>query len=232
MQKLLLPTLWLLLAACGGADESLQQGRRLLAEGKPKEALTALNDAIEKAPDNALALNTRGVAHFELNDFSNALLDYQQAIRADSTLYQPYFNRARLYAAQGAFEKALTDFSTAARLAPDSAAIFLNRGFIFARQKQPQAALTDFDRAIGLSPRNAEAFFVRGNLLLEQQQYPAAIKDYEQAVALRPSLAGAFHNMGLAYYFTHNPKAACLSWQQAKKLGYAAASEALAQYCN
>ncbi|PQA59011.1 tetratricopeptide repeat protein [Siphonobacter curvatus] len=222
-------SLWL--SSCNSSNKHLEEGRKLLGENKINEAITALNEAVSADAGNAQALNARGVAYYQLKDYSNALLDYEQAMKADSSLYLPYFNRAKLRIAQNDFESAIKDFSKAATLAPDSAEIYLNRGFVYAELKLPQKATPDFDKAVQLAPKNAETYFVRGNLYLEQKNYPSAIRDYEQAVGLRSDFPKAFYNMGLAQNLVGNREAACLSFQQAKKLGYAEAADAVATFC-
>ena len=84
----------LLLNSCQNSSETyLEKGKGLLREGKLREGIGYLNQAIEKDLDNAEAFNTRGVAYFELKEYPNAMLDFRQAINIDPQLYRPYFNR-------------------------------------------------------------------------------------------------------------------------------------------
>lgn len=218
-------------SGCQTSGKHLEEGRRLMRENKWKEAIAELNQAVEANPSNTEALNARGVAYFQLKDFQNAGLDYDQAIGADSTVYLPFFNRAKLKLAQNDFESAIRDFSKATQLAPDSAEVFLNRGFVYAQLHLPQQASADFDKAILLDADNPESYYVRGNLKLEQKNFGAAILDYEKAVGLRSKFPEAFFNMGLAQNMSGNREAACLNFKQADKLGYADAKDAIETFC-
>ena len=139
----------LFMFACNSSDKYVEQGRQRLNEGKFREAVQVLNQAVEADDENADAFVTRGVAYFELKEYANAILDYDQAIKLKPDFYRPYYNRALLKVAQNDLDGALKDYSDAIRLAPDtsrqlSAELFLNRGQLFATQGQTQPALTDF----------------------------------------------------------------------------------------
>ena len=218
-------------SGCQTSSKHLEEGRRLMRENKWKEAVAELNKAVEANPSNTEALNARGVAYFQLKDYQNAALDYDQAIAADSAVYLPFFNRAKLKLAQNDFEAAIRDFSKATQLAPDSAEVFLNRGFVYAQLHLPQQASADFDKAIQLDNDNPESYYVRGNLKLEQKDFGAAILDYEKAVGLHAKFPEAFFNMGLAQNMSGNREAACLHFKQAQKLGYADAKDAIEAFC-
>jgi tetratricopeptide (TPR) repeat protein len=228
-------SLFVLIACSGEAD--LKLGRSLLKEGKFREAITALNRAIEADAGLADAFNSRGVAYFELKEYANAQLDYDQAIKLRPDFYRPYYNRALLQTAKNNLPAALADYSTAIRLAPDTARattseIYLNRGQLFAVQDQARAALTDFDHAIDLAPANALALYNRGNLRFQQKDLPGAIADFQRSVAADPQFGKAFYGLGIALLVQNERETACLNLKQAQKLGYADAANAVATYCN
>jgi Flp pilus assembly protein TadD len=112
-----------ILVSCTSSNDDVNQGRALLREGKSREALTALNQAVEADADNADAFNTRGVAYFELKEYSNALLDYEQALKLKPNFYRPYYNRALLKTSQGDVQAALSDYSEAIRNVPEPGAV-------------------------------------------------------------------------------------------------------------
>ena len=222
--------------SCTSSNDYLEQGRKLLREGKSREAVQMLNQAVEANADNTEALNTRGVAYFELKEYNNALLDYEQALKVTPDFYSPYYNRALLKTTQGDVQGALKDYSDAIRLAPDTARLgtseaFLNRGQLFAAQDQIQPALTDFDQSIKLNPRNALALYNRGNLRFNQKNLDGAIADFQACIAVDSKFGKAFYGLGLAQVLANQRDAACLSLKQAQKLNYPDAANAVAAYC-
>jgi tetratricopeptide (TPR) repeat protein len=226
-------TVW----ACTSSDTYVEQARKLLKEGKNQEAITALNKAIDADADNAEAFNMRGVAYFERKEYSNAQLDYEQAVKLEPQFYRPYYNRALLKTAQNDLQGALKDYSDAIRFAPDTARqaasdLYLNRGQLFATQNQPQPAITDFTKSVELNPKNALAWYNRGNLYFEQQKTAEALADFQKAVTADPSFGKAFYGLGLTQLLNNERDAGCLSLKQAQKLGYSDAANAVKQYCN
>lgn len=224
------------LSACTSSDAYVEQARAFLRAGKSKEAISALNQAIETDQENVEAFNMRGVAYFERKEYSNAQLDYDQAIKLAPEFYRPYYNRALLKMAQNDLQGALKDYSDAIRFVPDTAKtagsdLYLNRGQLFATQNQIQPALTDLTKAIELNPKNAFALYNRGNLYFEQKKLPNALSDFQKAVEANPSFGKAFYGLGLAQLLNEQRDAGCLSLKQAQQLGYADAVNAVNQYC-
>ncbi|MCY7353247.1 MAG: tetratricopeptide repeat protein [Cytophagaceae bacterium] len=222
---------WLLFACSGSSDSWLEKGRQALSADKPKEAIESLNRAIEKNEQNARAFNARGVAYFELKDYTNALLDYEQAIKVQPDWYQPYFNRARLKVEQTDWEGALKDFSEAVSRQPDSSEVYTNRGTVLYNLGRLPEAMHDFDKAIQLKTTDATALFNRGNILFRQRNYPAAIADFEAAVRADSKFGKAFHALGLARISAGNREEGCLSLKQAGRLGYSVAQGSVETYC-
>ena len=58
------------------------------------EAIAALTEAIKLKPDYAIAYNGRGYAHHLAHDYKNAIADYDQAIRLNSSYLNAIKNRA------------------------------------------------------------------------------------------------------------------------------------------
>jgi len=219
------------LGACTSSDARLEEGRTLMRQGKFREALQPLNQAIEADNQNVQAFNTRGVAYFEAKEYANAQLDYEQAIRLKPDFYQPYYNRAKLKVAQGNATDALKDYADAIRLAPDTADIYLDRGQLFAQMGNLPSALADFDKTIQLAPTNAFGYFNRGNIRFQQEEYAAAMQDFTRAVQLDARFGKAFNALGVTQIMQNQREAGCLSLKQAQKLGYADAAAFIQQYC-
>jgi tetratricopeptide (TPR) repeat protein len=217
--------------ACSSANEHLEAGRTLLRANKPREALAELNLAVEADANSAEAFTVRGVAYFELKEYANAQLDYEQAIKLAPDSYRPYYNRALLRTAQNDLAGAVKDYSDAIRLAPDTADTYLNRGQLFVQQGQTQPALNDFDQAIKLNPKNVLALYNRGNIRYQQRDLAGATSDFRQAIQYNPTFGKGFYGLGLAQLLQNQKEMACLSLKQAQKLGYADAANAVAAYC-
>jgi tetratricopeptide (TPR) repeat protein len=225
-------SLFLLFQACSfSSEDMLEKGKSLMKEGKFREALAYLNKAIEGDNKNYEALNARGVVYYELKEFTNASLDYEQALKIKPDYYRPYYNRALLKVAQNDGQGALKDYAEAVRLDPKNAEIFVNRGQLLAALAQPDAALRDFEQATVLDSTNALAWYNRGNVLFQREEFPQAIENFEKAVKADTKFSKAFHALGIAQLMLQQKEVGCLNLKQADRLGYPSAKVSIEQYC-
>jgi tetratricopeptide (TPR) repeat protein len=220
------------LQACSfSSEDMLEKGKSLMKEGKFRDALTYLNKAIEGDNTNHEALNARGVVYYELREYTNALLDYDQALKLKPDYYRPYYNRALLKVAQNDGQGALKDYAEAIRLDSRNAEIFVNRGQLLAALGQADAALRDFDQAVTLDETNALAWYNRGNVLFQREDFNRAIENFEKAVKADTKFGKAFHALGIAQLMQQQKEVGCLNLKQAERLGYPSAKVSLEQYC-
>ncbi len=118
-------------ASCTGSAEAfIEKAKVTLQKGNAKEAVAYLNEAIGKDASNAAAFNMRGAAYFELKDYPNALLDYEQAIKLNPQDYKPYFNRASIKMEQSNWQGALDDCTKAIELSANNAVLYGKRDII------------------------------------------------------------------------------------------------------
>jgi tetratricopeptide (TPR) repeat protein len=218
--------------ACSFSSEDMyEKGKTLMSEGKFRDALPYLNKAIDRDNGNYEALNARGVVYYELKEYTNALLDYEQALKLKPDYYRPYYNRALLKVAQNDAQGALKDYAEAIRLDARNAEIFVNRGQLLAAMGQADAALRDFDQAVSLDETNALALYNRGNILFQREDFKRAIDNFEKAVKKDTKFSKAFHALGIAQLMLQQKEVGCLNLKQADRLGYTSAKVALEQYC-
>ena len=92
------------------------KGRELVSEdGKEEEAKKALSKAIEKFERHALAYERRGYVNFKLENFADAMYDYNKSIGINPKKAEPYFGRAFVKITLDDLEGAILDFELAAK---------------------------------------------------------------------------------------------------------------------
>lgn len=213
------------------AEALLEKAKTLMGQNKFHEAIDFLNKAINADDQNHEAFNTRGVAYFELKEFTNASLDYDRAIQLKPDFYRPYYNRALLKIAQNNTDGALKDFAEAIKLNSKNAEIYVSRGQLLAALNQTDAALIDFREAVKYDTHNAAAWYNQGNLLFQRELFEEAVSSFQTATKNDPSFGKAFHALGIAQLMQEQKDLGCLNLKQAQKLGYTSSKVAIEQYC-
>ncbi|MFM6914246.1 MAG: tetratricopeptide repeat protein, partial [Aquirufa sp.] len=87
-------------------------------------------------------------------------------------------------------------------------------------------------KAISLSPKDINAYYNRGNILFQEEDFAGAIADFAKAAQIDPNFGKAYYALGLSYIKMKQNDKACLAFQQAQKLGYPGAAEAVKNLCN
>lgn len=81
-----------------------------LAKGRNDAALAAATEAVELAPKNPDALNTKAAALIKLERYNEAAPFLEEAIAIDSDHFEAQFNRAEALFRQGKYSDALAEF--------------------------------------------------------------------------------------------------------------------------
>ncbi|XP_070553805.1 uncharacterized protein [Ptychodera flava] len=148
-------------------------------------AFKDINAALKVEPSAELYTN-RGVVNQFMGDRTNAIKDYQSAIKQDPTYALAYFNAANLYFHTRQFRQAKDYYDKAFEFNPRDESAVLNRAITKVMLRDTKGALEDFKIACKRSPHSAHVYFNRGNLYASLGQFDKAEKDYTQALELKP----------------------------------------------
>ncbi len=154
--------------------------------------------ASEDEREKATAHFNCGVAYNAINDFENAIEQYNKASRLKPDYVEAYNNRGNAKNSLGQHVDAINDYDQAIRLKPDLAVAYNNRGVAKDSLGQHVDAINDYDQAIRLKPDYAETYFNRGNAKISLGEHEDAINDYDQAIRLNPNSVEAYNNRGNA----------------------------------
>lgn len=133
------------------AATALEQANRLVKEGKPQEALQALDLALAASPRDAQLRFLYGVILVERKRVSEALDVFQQLTEDFPEIPEPYNNLAVLYAQRGDLDRARAALENAVRALPAYALAHENLGDVYLRM-----AARSYELAT-LADRNSDA---------------------------------------------------------------------------
>lgn len=146
------------------ADVLGEAAEAWLEGGSPEGAITALNAAIELAPQNPDYFVTRAVAHAQRKDYKLAVQDLNRALalggpRGDALAY-----RAAAYRFLGDLKQARADADKAVQIDPRLPDAWLERANIKRLTGDDGGARRDWLTVLDLAPNSAAADAARDNL--------------------------------------------------------------------
>jgi tetratricopeptide (TPR) repeat protein len=156
---------------------SAEYGRRREAD----KAIEYADAAIQRDPDNYVAILNRGRAHRMKGELRQAIEDLSRAI----DIYPErdgFFERAGALFDAGEWIRAKTDYDKAIELDPWFALAYVNRAITRAKLHELEQAMDDVSRAIQLHP-SGKAYYRRGMLrAMEFSEYALAIDDFTKCL--------------------------------------------------
>ena len=176
------------------ASEAFQEGRRLLARQKPREAAALFRKVLQLRPDYPQAFSHLGDALFQLGRDHEALAAYRHALGMDAPgdCYPALLGCGRVLLARNPARKkeeelrqAVSFFNQAILFEPKTPTPYFYRGIAYHRLRQLGKAVKDFDRAIELDACHAVAYEHRGDVWRDRGDKRKAEADYAWARELR-----------------------------------------------
>jgi len=183
--------------------------------------------------DEVKTRNDRGIAQGHLNNFKEAISDFTECIRKDSTYADAYYNRGlALEKLNQNYPEIIKDYSKAIQFNPQYLLAYDRRGFAKYATNDLPGALKDCNKVIELNPNSADSYFHRGLVLFAMKRFNDAINDYNNSIQINSNSAMVFTNRGIAKFNLNDKKSACMDWQIAAGKGDQDAKNYLKSNCN
>ena len=135
----------------------------------------------------AATQNDLGNVYLRSGRHEMALLKYQQAVRADDTYWQAWFNLGSLRAMRGDMEGARTVFQRVLEHHPERADVWSNLAGTYVEEGEFQQATQILERALDVTPPRPDLYIELIRLYIAQRQYAAADALYHRALSDFPS---------------------------------------------
>ena len=188
------------------------------------------SSVIEKDPGNAIAYFGRGLDYMLVQDFVEAIKDFNRAIELNSSFTLAYFCRAVVRNKQMTYNQYEKEEQKVSVVPMETPA--LSKGSNIAKAREAQEAIEnkqqsqehemimrDYDMVIKQNPSFVYAYFNRGNMRCNLRDFRAAIADYDEAIRRDPEFAEAYFNRGLSYLSLGNINQGIRDLSKAGELG-------------
>lgn len=169
----------------------LQIAHLAFVQEKYDETIAAANEAIAASDEHTHAIRIRGGAYWYLDQFAEALDDYEYLIKKSETRDPGLLNgRGQVYCELGEFDLALADLQEAVELARKSElstvlAYTLNGlGKTLTGLGRYEEAQAAFDESYSLQPKNAWLHFNQGLMAAVRNEPHKAVEFFKRALEL------------------------------------------------
>jgi len=161
-------------------------------------AYSLWSDTISKRPGNGRAYNHLGNALDEMGYASEALGQYEQALRFRPDSAMAWHNRGETMLKMGRVSEAIEEFDRALRINPDYVKALKGKGDALMKAGQGNEAISLYEEALKLEPDDLGAAFNLGSALLVAGRVLESIERLETVVRIDPHDGDAHNNLGSA----------------------------------
>jgi predicted O-linked N-acetylglucosamine transferase (SPINDLY family) len=126
--------------------------------GRRNDALASFDRALLVQPNNAQALNNRGITLKELKRFDEALASYDSALTVRPDFAEALFNRGNTLHELKRLDEALVSYDRSLKIQPGYADALGNRGNTLKELKRLEEALASYERALAAKIDDGQAF--------------------------------------------------------------------------
>ncbi len=137
----------------------------------------------------AAAYFNRANAYYDMRDYDQAILDYDDAIRLDLSAADAYTNRGLAYIQKDNHRQAIREFDMAISADPGFFPAYHNRCLALALMGRSKEALLDCNYSLRLIPNNPLSLDSRALAYWQLDEHDKARQDLERARQIDPSFA-------------------------------------------
>jgi tetratricopeptide (TPR) repeat protein len=137
------------------AYDHSKKGYDCLKEGKYKEALQELSEAIRLNPDGYISYYNRGICYLQLGNEDAALQDFKSVVERKRDYLDAYDKISWIQFRKSRYDEALEATNTVLKLKPNDAEAFYNRAMIYVKKNWTSEALRDAKQACDMGYQRA-----------------------------------------------------------------------------
>ena len=154
--------------------------------GQHRQAVESFDKALALKPAPEV-MNGKATSLQQLGRLAEAVAVYDQAVAANRSYAEAWFNRGTALEALGRHEDALASYDRAIVARPNFVEAHINRGIGLQQLGRLEEAQASFDRALGLAPSHVAALLNKGQLMRRLGRSADAIPLFDRAIRTSPA---------------------------------------------
>ena len=212
-------------------ENKIQQERKAAIKKNSKkyyEHKSALDKYLAINPKDKLTYIAIANTYKLMGEYTNAILNYKNALKLDAIDSDIYFNIALVYVEIDDLENAKTYLEKGQKLSPDDKKIInmlsfvnqkmvtriLNTSYEKFEKKDYVSAFSILDDGIKKFPNSSQMYYYRALIYDAMNRNAAQILDLQKAIDLDPSFYMAYYQLGLAYEKINDGRGALVAYEK------------------
>lgn len=186
----------------------IDEAGKLFGDRKYDEALTLLQEFLEKNPTAYQTHINIGDCYKEKGEYEKAEQEYDLALESAKTdeetgeemMAKAMAGKGDIYVRRGDLEKAQSFFEESIELLPENEILPYNVGEIYFANRNLDEAIAYYDIAIKIKPDWSLPYYKRGLVYLNKEDYAEAGENFEKFLEIDPSSETAEQVRGMLNY--------------------------------
>lgn len=169
-------------------DGKYEAAVQLIKEKNYKEANILLSEIYLNFENNFNIVSNYAKTFYELEDYENAELYYNKAIRLNHDCSECFAFLSKIYIEKD-ISKANDYLNRAKEINSELPLNFYVTALILRKNKNFESAITNFNRAVYLEPDNPDYLYERACTFLTKQEYESAINDLKKILTIESNFS-------------------------------------------
>jgi len=163
---------------------------------------------IEKDDNTSQLINSKKITQLcgkafaleKLNDYFNALLHYEEALKIEPNYFDALYGKALMLKELGKLEEALTYIDRSIETKPENVQSLHSKGFMLTELGKHEEALACFDRVLKIEPEREVTLLNKGIMLTVLKRYDEALMLYDKMLKMNPKNIQVLHKKALIHH--------------------------------
>ncbi len=164
-----------------------------------KKALISIEKILIKNPNLEQNVNLKGVILANLDRVIEARECWFNAIKINSSYFDPIYNLADSYLKKKNHDEALKYFVKASELRPKNFIVHFRIGYLFMQKQNWDKALSYFNKSMDLNNKFPNTFFNMAIILNLLNKKKESIQFFKSYIELQPNNIEAYYSLGICY---------------------------------
>ncbi|MFN8154473.1 MAG: tetratricopeptide repeat protein [Bacteroidia bacterium] len=181
----------------------MESGEALMHYPKAQDLMSAqtyLDMALKMDAKNPEIYNLQGDLYSELNNGTQAAINYNKALDMDKTQVKALLHKGQLYKRSTNYDGAIVEFENAIKIDPNFAPAYREMGEAYFKKKEIEKAKENYRKYLDLSKNNTSARLRYAYFLLETEDYKGAQTELNNITRVDSSSVGMMRIMSYVAY--------------------------------